>query len=61
MPNTKLMPQLHGPSLTTDETLACDRLLDELVAEFTGTTVRALDTRRPAAEAVVADRRVQVA
>lgn len=46
MPTEKLMPQL-----TTDETLAADRLFDELLAELGGTTVRGLDSRRrPVAE-----------
>ncbi|MCW3041137.1 MAG: hypothetical protein JWM31_3042 [Solirubrobacterales bacterium] len=44
MTATRLMPQ---PSLTADETLAADHLLEELLAELTGGTVRALDTRRP--------------
>jgi hypothetical protein len=46
MPTEKLMPQL-----TTDETIAADRLFEELLAEFGGATVRGLDTaRRPVSE-----------
>lgn len=47
MQTTRLMPQ----PLTDDEERACDRLLAELLAELGDGTVRALDTRRPAAGA----------
>ncbi|UTI66644.1 hypothetical protein NBH00_10620 [Paraconexibacter antarcticus] len=57
MPTEKLMPQL-----TTDETVAADRLFEELLAEFGGATVRGLDTaRRPVSAAETATARTEVA
>lgn len=45
MDTTRLLPR-DGQDRLADEALACERLLDELLAELTGQTVRALDTRR---------------
>lgn len=60
MNTTRLMPQ---PTLTADEALAADHLLDELLAELGGEVVRALDTRRPPVATASAEeaRRVNVA
>jgi hypothetical protein len=56
MPTEKLMPQL-----TTDETLAADRLLEELLAELGSGTVRGLETRRPLVPAPAPEERTEVA